>query len=90
MSLTVLFTPPAMTADQYDDVIRRLEDAGEGVPTGRRYHIAFGNGSIRVVDIWESQEDFDRFAGKLMPLLGELGIDPGHPSISRTHNVIPG
>ena len=90
MSLTVLFTPPAMTADQYDDVIRRLDDAGEGEPAGRRYHIAFGNGSIRVLDIWESQEDFDRFAGKLMPLLGELGIDPGQPSISRTHNVIPG
>jgi hypothetical protein len=28
-----------------------------------------------VIDVWESQEAFDRFGEKLMPILQELGID---------------
>jgi hypothetical protein len=33
-----------------------------------------------VYDIWESQETFDAFGATLMPILGELGIDPGQPA----------
>ena len=28
-----------MSADQYDDIIRRLDAAGSGTPAGRLYHV---------------------------------------------------
>jgi len=34
MAITVLFTPPSMTAAQYDEIIKRLEQAGVGTPEG--------------------------------------------------------
>ena len=30
-----------------------------------------------VFDVWTSQEAFDRFAKTLMPILQQLGVDPG-------------
>jgi hypothetical protein len=42
------------------------------------------------MDVWESGEAFEQFGQTLMPLLQELGIDPGQPAISSVHNVIKG
>ena len=91
MALGFYFSPKSMSADQYDEVIRRLEAAGEGSPAGRTHHVAFDEqGTIHVFDVWDSQESFDRFGETLMPILGELGIDPGEPHVAPIHNVIDG
>jgi hypothetical protein len=91
MALAILFTPPSMTAEQYDEAIRRLETAGAGAPPGRRYHVCFGTGaSLRVLDVWDSQEAFNAFGQTLMPILQELGLDPGRPEIAEVHNSIVG
>ena len=80
-----------MSAAQYDDVIRRLEDAGQGNPAGRLYHVAFeGQGGLEVFDVWDSQESFDAFGQTLMPILGEAGVDPGQPQVAPVHNIIAG
>lgn len=80
-----------MSADKYDEVLTRLEAAGQGSPAGRTYHVAFpGENGLEVIDVWDSQETFDAFGATLMPILGELGIDPGQPMISPVHNVIIG
>src|SRR5260370_55663 len=34
-----------------------------------------GKDGFRVVDVWESEEAFNRFGEKLMPILKELGIE---------------
>lgn len=34
-----------------------------------------------VVDIWESPEQLQTFAGTLMPILKDVGIDPPEPEI---------
>ncbi len=89
MTLTMYFTPRSMTATQYDEVIQRLEAAGEGAPSGRTFHVCFGSDDrLRVVDVWDSQESFDAFAETLGPILNELGIEAGDPEVSRVHNVI--
>ena len=49
-----------------------------------------GNGEIQVFDVWESQEAFEAFGATLVPIMTELGIDPGEPMVSRVHNVIKG
>ncbi len=91
MALAIYFTPKSMNATQYDSVIRRLASAGAGAPAGRLHHACFGSGDqLHVIDIWDSQENFDRFGQTLMPILAEIGVDPGEPRISPLHNTIAG
>ena len=72
-------------------VARRLEAAGAGAPDGRSYHVALEvDGKINVFDVWESQEAFDAFGATLMPILTELGVDPGAPAVMAVHNMIVG
>src|SRR5882724_11302161 len=92
MALVFSFSPtPAMTAGTYDQAIRRLEQAGAANPPGRLYHVCYGDpANVRVLDIWESREDFDRFGRTLGPILQELGVGPGEPEITEVHNVVDG
>jgi hypothetical protein len=41
-----------------------------------------------VFDVWTSQAAFDRFGKTLMPILQQLGVDPGQSSIMPMHRVI--
>jgi len=85
------FTPSSFTPALYDQAITKLAAAGAGSPAGRSYHIAMeSDGLIQVFDIWESQEAFEAFGATLIPILSELGVDPGQPMVSPIHNVIKG
>jgi hypothetical protein len=44
----------------------------------------------QVFDVWESQEAFEAFGTTLLPIMAELGADPGQPMVARVHNVIAG
>jgi hypothetical protein len=91
MAIAVLFTPVSMTTAQYDEIITRLEQAGAGTPAGRLYHVCSGNADqVQVMDVWESGEAFEQFGQTLMPLLQELGIDPGQPAMRPVHSIIKG
>ena len=91
MAIGIYFAVQGMSPDKYDDVIRKLEDAGQGAPAGRTYHAAFeGEGGLHVFDVWDSQESFAAFGETLMPILAEAGIDPGEPMVSQVHNIIIG
>jgi hypothetical protein len=91
MALAFYFAPESFTPEQYDEVIRRLADAGAGSPPGRSYHCAFtGDGGVQVFDVWDSQESFDKFGEALVPIMAEVGADPGQPQVAEVHNVIVG
>ena len=80
MALGMSFTPSSFTPAKYDDALTRLEAAGAGAPPGRLYRSAFEtDGKIQVFDIWDSQESFQAFGESLVPILSELGVDPGEP-----------
>jgi hypothetical protein len=84
------FTPaPNVTPEQYDETIRRLEKVGDWPPQGLDYHVAFkSNGKFRVSEIWDSREQFEAFGQRLMPVLEEVGIEPGQPEMLEIHNII--
>lgn len=91
MAVVLRVVPPGMTAAKYDEVVRRLEQAGAGSPAGRLYHVCFGDReNLRVSDIWDSQESFERFGQTLRPILEDLGIDSGQPEIIEVYNIIEG
>jgi hypothetical protein len=88
-SVLVRFTPASATTEQYDETIRRLEESGDWLPEGLESHVAFeADGKFRVSEIWDSQVQFDAFGKRLMPILEDVGIDPGAPEMLEIHNII--
>jgi hypothetical protein len=80
MSILARFQPANLTSELYEDVNRRLDDAGLNPPDGRELHVCFGDeGQLRVSEVWESREKMDAFGEKLMPILGEAGVKLGTP-----------
>jgi hypothetical protein len=89
MAIGIYFAPAAMSAEKYDECIKLLRKAGAGNPSGRSYHASFGpKDKLMVFDVWTSQAAFDKFAKTLMPILQQIGLDPGQPSIMPMHKVI--
>jgi hypothetical protein len=87
----VYFHSESMNQQQYKDILKRLETAGAGSPKGRLYHSCFGEGDkLMVFDVWESQATFDAFGQTLMPILSDVGVDPGTPDIMPMVNTITG
>jgi hypothetical protein len=91
MALGFYFTPTGFTAEEYDAALTRLDEAGAGAPAGRLYHVAMvSDGQIQVFDVWDSQESFEAFGQTLLPIMAELGADPGQPMVAPVHNIIEG
>ena len=89
MSLLIRFAPPSLTAEQYDSVVRRLNEDGVFPADGLDYEICFGSGdNLKVSQVWDSKEQFEAFGARLLPILAEFGIDPGEPEVFEVHNII--
>jgi hypothetical protein len=82
MAIVMMLDWPEVTVDQYEEARKRVGWEVEQ-PEGGLSHVAwFGADGFHVVDVWESQQAFERFAEeRLMPIVkGELEI-PGEPQI---------
>jgi hypothetical protein len=90
MSVLIRFAPTSpVTTEQYDETVRRLQEGGDFPPDGMDYHCCFvSDGNVRVSEVWDSREQLDAFGERLMPLLEEIGIDPGQPEILEVHNIV--
>jgi hypothetical protein len=74
MAVCLVIDVPGATLDQYDQVRSALVDP---LGDGQTWHVAGATGDgIRVVDIWESRADFDRF---VQERLGEQMARAGLP-----------
>jgi hypothetical protein len=83
------FTPSSITTEQYEESVRRLQEGGDFPAEGMDYHCAFFvDGGLRVSEVWDSREQWDAFGERLMPVLADIGIDPGEPEILEVHNVV--
>jgi hypothetical protein len=40
--------------------------------------------------VWDSMESFEKFGETLVPIMNELGADPGQPQVAEIHNIILG
>ena len=89
MSLVTRFSPDSLTSDQYDRVVRRLDEENISPADGLDYELCFGSGDkMKVSLVWDSKEQFEAFAARLMPILTEFDIDPGEPEVFEVHNII--
>ncbi len=80
------------TLDQYDQVIQRMGLVQGGpMPDGGISHwVAATDGGIRVVDVWETREQFDRFSQEQIgPFSQEAGIEgPPEMTFYDVHNYL--
>jgi hypothetical protein len=82
MAVVIVHQGPTLTREKYDQVVQRftpgrgrMESPSDWPAAGLLVH-ATGQGEdgFRVVDVWESEEAFQRFGDHLMPILQELGV----------------
>ena len=91
MAVVLRATTSGLTAAKYDELVQRLEAAGAGSPAGRLYHVCFGEtDDLRVSDIWDSREAFEKFGETLKPLMQEMGFAPPQIEFFEVHNIIEG
>ena len=85
MALAFYFSPSAaMSADTYDECIKRLKKAGAGHPRGRVYHAAFKNGdAVNVFDVWTTQAAFDAFGSQFTQDPAKPATRIAHPAFRR-------
>jgi hypothetical protein len=72
---------PEVRKAQYEEARRQV--AWEtNVPKGAKFHVAwFASYGLHVLDLWESQADFDQFVNdRLMPAVHRIGIQ-GQPKV---------
>ena len=88
----IRFDQGTVTVEQYHAINQGLEDAGQGSPVGREYHVGYieDDGRLSVVDKWDSMENFEKFGEKLIPVLEAVGADAGEPIILPVDNIILG
>lgn len=92
MAIAVELKFPGATTEQYDEVIKRMgfTPEGKGAPQGMFHWVTQGDDGLRVVDVWESREAFERFAAeKIGPITKEVGVE-GEPEVQfhEVHNYL--
>ncbi len=89
MAIAMIHNLGGATTEQYDESVRRLKETVSLPAPGQLYHVCFGeSGSLRVGEVWESQETFDKFGETLLPVLKDIGIDLGESDVSAVHNIM--
>jgi hypothetical protein len=88
MAVAVVMDFEGATLDQYDQVLAGmgLTPRGAGPPGALFHWVTETDGGVRVTDVWESREQFDRFAEEQIgPRSAEVGMSP--PSNVAFHDV---
>ena len=89
MSIVVRYPVVGLTRQQYDEVSRRMEEAGAWPPDGLQLHVLFGTeGELKVSEIWESPEQHRAFGEQMLPVLDEVGVQvAGEPEVFEVHQL---
>jgi hypothetical protein len=87
------FDPPGLTIRQYDDVMRRLDEAGFGAPSERLYHVCYREGdALHIISVWQCEKELRTFFDQVLRIATDLGITltPPEPVIEKVHHIIDG
>jgi hypothetical protein len=90
MAIAALMEFPVGTVEQYDAVIAEMNLGGKPGPGGI-FHVAgpTPDGGIRIVDVWESQEALEKFAGEqIMPITQKHGIEAPKVTVWPVHGML--
>lgn len=88
MSVVVRHQPVGLTREKYDEVSRSMEGEGAWPPDGLDTHVLFGSeGELRVSEIWDSEQQFQSFYGRLKAALDQAGVEHADPEVYEAHEL---
>jgi len=94
MAILMVHDAPGGTKEQYEQVFDLVITGGAGTriedwPVDGILAHAAGptDDGWRVVDVWESEEAFQKFGEVIGPALAEVGM-PGEPKLFPLHNFV--
>ncbi len=90
MAVIITVEIPGGTQEQYEETTRLLQATEWFPPAGFIAHAAGpdGSGGWRVVDFWESEDDFRAFAEKARPIFDRGGVRTILPTVQQAVNVM--
>ena len=89
MPIAVVYRPPAMTADQYNESWSGAEISPVPPPPGLLFHAGVGEGEdFFTVTVWESRDAYDAFAPTFQQIMQERGFSFGTPKVLPVHHYI--
>jgi len=92
MAVAVEVNMVGATLDQYDQVIKKMgfRPGGPGAPGGLFHWVTKTDNGIRVVTVWETKEQYERYAQeKIGPISAEVGVPgPGQVTFHEVHNYL--
>jgi hypothetical protein len=91
VSIVVRFNPKNVTREMYDEVARRLEEAGQWPDApGLEFHVLYGEeGSLRVSEIWDSSASLQAYGEIIGPIMAEVGVEmASEPEIYEVQNIV--
>lgn len=95
MAVVAVFQGPTLTQETYEASIReltggrpRMEKPSDWPVEGLLLHVAGETASgFRVIDVWQSEEAFERFGEALAPIMAKLGIE-AQPEVYSAHTFV--
>jgi hypothetical protein len=84
MAVGVVLEFKGATLAQYDEVIKKMgfTPGGPGAPGGMFHWVTKTDDGIRVTDVWQSREQFEKFGEEQIgPITREVGL-PSPPEIT--------
>ncbi|MEV6248661.1 hypothetical protein AB0M38_20995 [Streptomyces sp. NPDC051742] len=90
MAVIVTVEIPGGTREEYEETTRLLEAAEWWPPAGFIAHAAGpdGSGGWRIVDFWESEDDFHAFVEKARPVFDRGGLRTILPTVQEAVSVM--
>ena len=88
--ILVIFEFPNTTAKTYDKIVEELHAKAVLPNEGLLFHAAAQeDGTMIVSDVWKSEEAFNKFGEKMMPIGMQSGLPNVKPRIIPVHNILP-
>jgi len=85
--LVVSFSPANLNGRRYAEVLQRLSQVTGIPPAGGIFHVCYGEPDrLRVLDVFDTMENYQAFARLLLPIVAEVGIQSGPPEILPVHS----
>ena len=94
MAIGVVLEVKGASAEQYDKVLELMgyTPGGAGAPGGIFHWVSVTDDGLRITDVWETREIFEKFAAeKIGPYMREAGVE-SQPEVTfyEVHNTLHG
>jgi len=94
MAIAIQIDVPGVTLEEYDEAVEIAGFlSGGSLPSGGLFHwVAKTDAGIRIVNVWASREEFDKFAEKQTDIIMEVGVAPASLKVQffDVHNYLFG